>query len=128
MTAARQDIGTNPRQPFMSGDSRIIEIGPILDQNGAVVDIANSAIKWEIYASDGAGGFTGAALVTKQVGTGVTITGSVPAGMFIRVQLLPADTEPLAGDYYHEAEATFPGGTVHTVTTGVFRITRDAIQ
>ena len=49
MTAAHQDIGTNPRRPFMSGDSRMIEIGPVVDQDGAVVDLTGTTIKWELY-------------------------------------------------------------------------------
>ena len=45
----------------------------------------------------------------------------------IAVTIDSTDTETLAGEYYHEAEVTFVGGAVHTVTTGRFRITADAI-
>ena len=127
MTAAHQDIGTNPRQPFMSGDSRIIECA-VKDEAGAAFDLTNAtAIRWQLFASDGSAGFSGVAVLQKSLGSGVSSVSPATDGKF-RVQLDPADTASLAGAYYHEAEVTMTGGAVHTVLTGKFQITADAIE
>jgi hypothetical protein len=82
---------------------------------GVPVDIsAATDVRWAFSVTD-----TSAALVTKTLGAGVTITNG-PAGQF-QVALVPADTEPYRGAHFHVARMTL-GGVVTTVATGTLDI------
>lgn len=93
-----------------SGNHATLTI-PVLNAAGAVVPITGAAIKWVLSKA-----VDSAALVTKTVGAGVTITNG--AGGIFTVALLPADTSSLWGIYYHEAEVTDGSGNIVTVLTG----------
>lgn len=124
MTKINQNVGTDANSPFVAGNSRIIRCTVQQDDTSAY-DLTGASITWQLFAMAG-GTFTGAALVTKSVGSGITITNAV--GGIFEVTLAPDDTEGLSGTYYHEAEATMPGNVVHTVFQGTVTLRSGAIQ
>lgn len=66
---------------------------------------------------------TGAMLLQKTLGTGVTITPPVTAGIFT-VAIAPADTESLAGVKIYDIEVEI-AGEVYTVVKATVTITED---
>lgn len=98
-----------------AGDEDIEEF-TTRDPQGVIVPITGAtAIRWTLTPNAGA-----AAVVTKTLGAGVTITDG-PNGMF-EVSLDEADTLSLAADlYYHEGEMTL-GGRKKTVVTGTVTV------
>lgn len=121
MTRINKNIAS-ATSPWMSGDSRIIQC-TVQGPTGDAYPLTGAAIKWQAFLASG-GGFTGSAIITKTVGSGIVITNAV-GGVF-QITVNPADTESLAGTYYHEAEVTI-GSVVHTVFTGLFTIVSDAV-
>lgn len=103
---------TKQNQDFVmwAGDNKLIDV-TVVDGDGVAVDITGATIKWVLAKTAG-----DSALVTKTTGDGITITDAA-AGKF-RVTLVPADTESLAGVYYHEAEVTDASSQVSTVLIG----------
>lgn len=93
---------------FYAGDTPILEF----EITGENVNIVGSEIHWSLAASP-----TGDALVSKEIGSGITIIDAT----YFEVTLLPADTEGLDGFYYHEAESV-GGGIVSTLASGWGRI------
>lgn len=81
----------------------------ITDPAGAAVDLASSAVVWQLAISP-----ADPALVTKSTGGGGVTIIDAAAGE-CEITLDPADTADLAGVYYQEAQVTDPAGHVTTV-------------
>ena len=101
-----------------AGDNPSIPV-TVKDSADVVVDItAATAIKWNLYRDS-----RGTALVTKTLGSGITVTSGV--GGIFTIALVAGDTSALFGYFYHEAELTL-GGNISTVLTGYIQIRRGA--
>jgi hypothetical protein len=117
-------IGTQSDFSMHSGDTRTLEI-TVKDEDSAVVNISTATITWALSKQDSASvAPKGAAIVTKTVGDGVTITDG-PNGR-VDVAISAADTSALSGDYYHELEVTI-SSSVSTVLFGTVTIKKDLI-
>jgi len=117
-------IGLEEGFEHHSGDSRTLEV-TINDEVGAVVDISSATLTWGL-SKKSADTTTpmGAALITKTIGSGITITDG-PNGR-CDVAIDPADTDALAGDFYHELEMVLTGET-STVLYGAVTILKDLV-
>lgn len=105
---------------MFAGDTKLLQV-LVSNVAGAPVDITGTLIRWQLaktVKSD-------PALVHKFVGGGVTIVDGT-AGRF-DVLLDPADTLPLIGNYYYEAEID-DGGVISTVLTGNVQINQALID
>lgn len=80
------------------------------EESGAALNLTGLTLKWSLGRTS-----DGPALLTKTVGTGITVTDAA-AGKF-KVELDPADTQKFSGDYYHEAKA-FNVSRPYTIFTG----------
>lgn len=114
MTSLSQNV------TMWSGDSKKLRF-TVIDDAGAAKNLTGAAIVWK--AAKTAGSST--ALITKSVGSGITITD--PTGGLFEVRLDPADTASLSGDFYHEAQVTDALGDVATVAIGRIRINADLV-
>ena len=87
----------------------------VKNRAGSPVNINDYTVKWQIKKS-----ISGLPLITKQtVDNGIEIIDAM-AGKF-QVKLYPEDTRDLpAGEYYHEALLTTPGGEYVTLTNNEF--------
>jgi hypothetical protein len=107
---------------FFSGND--VELNyTITDDAGAPKDLTGAAaIIWVMAKAAGKAG-----LVTKGLGTGVTIT--TPTQGKFKVTLVPADTEGIKGGrtYYHEARVTDSVGKKVTVTYGDLLLMENSI-
>jgi len=101
----------NQNFEFIKGQDKSLTVA-VVDDAGAAVNIAGAAIAW-VLATD----LGGTTLVSKSVGSGITITNG-PGGIFT-VSLAEADTDALDnGWYYHEAQVEDTSGNKTYVTTG----------
>ena len=118
-------VGTQSDITMHSGDTRNIVI-TIVDSTSTAVPLGSvTDLTWALSkkASDSVTP-RGAAIVTKAIATGITVT-DAPNGV-ISIILTPADTASLAGEYYHELQMTF-GAAVSTVLFGKVTISKDLI-
>ena len=119
-------IGPQQDISLHSGDSRTLRI-TINDDAGAALDITGATIKWQLSkkAADSVEP-KGAFILSKgTTSTGIEITDAT--GGICEVTLAPADTEALAGEFYHELQMTLDG-SVSTVLFGQATIVKDLIQ
>ena len=113
MTYASQDI------LIYSGDDKVITV-TVYDNDDAIVDITGVTITWQLSQN-----VSSAALITKTVGSGITL--SDPTSGVFTITLDPADTNSLSGRYYHECEITDSSSDVSTGFVGHATIKKDAI-
>ena len=104
---------------MVSGDTKDIVV-TVFDELDQVVPIDGALITFILSVNE-----FSAALVTKTIGAGIVITNA--AGGEFTVTLDVADTEPLVGEHYFEAEVTDTGGRVSTVVLGVIDIRQNVI-
>lgn len=94
----------------------------VKDSAGAVVDLTGvTSIAWQIARS----AFAGSPDLSKSIGSGVTVTDA--AGGVFQVELAPADTADLLGDFHHEAEVTDGAGDIATVFCGTLTFSKGLI-
>ena len=110
------------------GDDREIPLH-VVDQAGADVDITGvtgTDISWVLSRKDPTEDIpSGAALVTKTIGSGIVIV--TPAEGRARVDVGPGDTSGLVpGVYYHEAQIVL-GGKTTTILYGAITIRKDIV-
>jgi hypothetical protein len=114
----------NQNFTLVSGDTRTLAYA-IADAAGQPYDLsALTAAKWGMARLREDGSFAGSALASKTLGAGITVADA--AAGTLEVALLPADTEALAGAYYHELELSF-GAVVYTAAIGRATIQRDLL-
>lgn len=99
---------------MFSGEQKELAIA-ITDDAGAAVDLTGVTVRWSLARTA-----RSAPLIEKVTGDGIVVTDA--AGGACTVTLVPADTEALEGDYYHEAEVTDGAGRPTTVLHGRARI------
>ena len=107
-----------------SGDDRVLEI-TIRENDHGTLDITGAAITWALsrIVTDKVEP-KGAAIVTKTVGSGITITNAHNG--HVEVAITETDTDDLAGTYYHEMQLVLSGDT-STVMYGTVTIKKDLI-
>jgi hypothetical protein len=82
------------------------------DQDGDPQDLTDCSIKWGLAPSSD----MASPIITKTVGSGVTITGAVTG----RCQVLIGQGEiNVAGVFFHELEITLPSGSSYTFAQGM---------
>jgi hypothetical protein len=111
MTISNQHVGYN--DPWISGDTRVIEV----TVNDA---LTGATLRWGLFRMN----FD--PLFMKDTGNGIVMTDAENGVFHITVD--PEDTAGLCGEFYHEVEAIFPSGAVHTLFTGKVKIQKDAIK
>lgn len=117
-------IGTQSNITMHSGDTRNLLI-TVVDSTSTAVDLTAAGITWALSkkAADSIAP-RGAALVTKAIGTGVSII--VAGDGTLSVVLDTADTSALSGVYYHEMQLT-QGAAISTILYGTVTISKDLI-
>lgn len=100
-----------------AGDSRTLEVTVTDEDSNVVVDITDCDVFWVVSRVLGS-----ASLLTKQVGTGITVV-DAPAGRF-DIQLDSDDTQELQGSYYHESRMIDDTGAISTILSGSLTITQ----
>lgn len=93
-----------------SGDTKSLDF-TILEPDDTPVDISGKDIIWSLSPTK----YSSLPLITKGIGTGITITDG-PAGKF-SVLINALDTAELQGDYYHEALLD-DNDTISTIVVG----------
>jgi len=107
-----------------SGDNRSLSV-TITDQSQAVLDVSGAAITWALSrAVTDKVEPKGVAIVSKTVGSGITITDG--SNGLVEVTIAEADTASLAGTYYHEMQMVLSGNT-STIMYGTVIIKKDLI-
>jgi hypothetical protein len=107
---------------IFAGDTRDIIVN-IVDQDGAAVDLTNGAVSWSAATNDWPVN-TAAVVISKTSITAGEI--DLANGSFV-VHLLSADTQGIAGNFYHEAQVTLSDGTIGTPLTGRLKIKSNLI-
>lgn len=92
---------------MVGGDSKNLKIKARDSDGNALPLVGASSVKWQLIDH-----ITGAVLVTKTLGSGITITDADED--FLTVPLIPADTTGLEGDYIHESEVIDASGDTLT--------------
>jgi hypothetical protein len=122
MTTVNQHIGMSATSPYYAGDDLVVRIT-------VGSDISGSTVRWEAFPW-GSGPKFGEPddepVIAKATGgDGIAITDGA-AGTF-EVTIIPADTATLSGLHYHEAQVVLASGRTYTVSTGLFRITKQRV-
>lgn len=107
---------------MFTGETKRLHV-QVFDREGNPFDLSDIAqIQWEMQrdlTTD-----SGADL-HKELGSGITIINAVE-GRF-RIEILPADTTSMAGQYYHEGRIYDALGNVATIFVGHAVLTKTAI-
>jgi hypothetical protein len=86
----------------------------VKDASGVAINLSTaSAIQWNVYDPSG----TIVAVLSKSLGSGVTLIGGGTGGQF-SVALTAANTTAIDGWYSHSAIVTDSGGLISVVETG----------
>jgi len=94
------------------GDARVLRIDLGEDVSAA------SAATWRLAKADGVGGFEGATLAERTLGSGIALA---PDGQGFDVTWEGAGTADLAPGDYHYALRIVLGGATYTARTGLIR-------
>lgn len=119
----------NPTIELFSGDTKRLNY-TVKDGAGTAIDITTATFRWGLSKlgkpkTAGEPSPQGAALLTKTVGSGITLT--APTLGQLTVALDPADTASLKGSFYHELEMVLSGDT-STVAFGQIDVKRDLLE
>jgi hypothetical protein len=108
---------------FFSGNTALLKFTVDDEDNpGSPKNLAGATdIKWAIAKQQGK-----TPLVIKSLADAVTVTDDVNGK--VEVLLVPADSEALAGLYYHEMRVTDAAGNVATTTYGDATVQDNSIQ
>jgi hypothetical protein len=101
-----------------AGDSRNIIIN-VVDQNNTVVPLFGATIEWVLADNQGS------ILLTKQVGSGISIADSAK-GQFV-ISITSNNTASLNGTYQHAARVTIPDGESSIVLAGTVTVAKGLI-
>lgn len=106
-----------------AGDTMPVYV-TVTDQFDGVMPLHNVTAIWQ--ASKGTPGrFSPTPVLTKSSEAGITITNASAGELLIDLQ--PADTVGLSGDYYHELQLTDSEGAVSTVLRGTMTIIKQLV-
>jgi len=99
------------------GDDLTLQV-TVKNADGTAKDLTGATIKWQLSTGVNAT----PPLLSKAVGTGITITNA--AGGVFEIAIAQSDTAsmPAKDTYYHEAEVTDGAGKKSTVLTGTAKV------
>lgn len=97
----------------------------IADDSGAAVNLTGASARWAA-APGTPRRFSPTPVIAKETGAGIEITNAALGEL--RIDLDPADTQDLAGDFYHELQVTDSSGGVTTPLSGLMTITRQLVR
>lgn len=111
---------------IVSGNDKVITV-PVLDENGAVVDLTGATIVWAVAINEK----SKRRVFEYTSPTNITILAPATDGVF-RIDVQDTDTEPLSigrirTDYYHEARVTSAAGSKTTVMIGTMTVLGNVI-
>lgn len=123
-------LGTLHTFAMHRGDSRRITF-TVVDEADVAVDVTGAAMTWVLARSDddepsSTPAPRGAALVTKAIGTGITLTNAVAGEGEVVVDEVDTTGLKAPDDYYHELQVEL-GGETTTVLFGLIQLKRDII-
>jgi len=107
-----------------SGDSKVLQV-TVKDEAGVAINITGATFTWALSKKKSSGGFSPTLLLTKTVGSGITLV--TPASGRLDIALLPADTDALKGSYYQELQMVDTATNKSTVLDGTITIDPDLI-
>jgi len=114
-------MSTKVQIEFISGDSqKLIITVQDADNAPAAKNLTGATITWALARSRGS-----APLITKTVGSGITVTDA--ANGALEVAIAPADTATIDGVHYHELEVVDSAGNKSTAVYGLVIIHPDSI-
>lgn len=123
------DLGVQGAFSMHSGDNRVLEFTVNQQDDSGPENITGAAMTFALSKQDASATSpkpSGAALVTKTVGSGITIVDG-PNGR-ADVALVPADTAAMkAGVFYYELQVVL-GGITATVAYGAVTILGDLVE
>jgi len=93
----------------------------VKDAAGAVVNITGATGAFGIGKLDSSGNPKGSSLAAPAVAVTDGAAGT------LSVTLVPANTAPLSGDYWHELQLTDAAGKVSTVLYGTLSVQKDLV-
>jgi hypothetical protein len=102
---------------MFSGDSRVLTI-TVTDSAGTAKNITGATINFSLFKSVG-----GAAILSKTVGNGITITD--PTNGVFTVTFETHETEDRDGHFKYEIEVTDSSGNKCTIVQDKFHIKKD---
>jgi hypothetical protein len=105
-----------------SGDTKLITVN-ISDDNFEDLDITGATLKWVVKRNIRSSTNN----ILKTTDDGIIVFDQQEQRGRIQIKILPADTEKLSGDFYHEIELTDVQGNVSTVMTGTITIEIDGV-
>ncbi len=111
----------NQHVRIWAGDAKNLNV-TALDDDGGALNLTGGTLTW-ILRQDAR---SGPVLLTKTIGSGITVTNA--AGGLFTVALVEADTQDLAGSYYHECVFEDSGGNPSTILTGNFILENGAVM
>lgn len=103
----------NQNFEMVAGTTKILMIH-VTKEDGSDLNINNCQIRWTMT--------DGSQSVSKNTPGSITVTNAT-GGLF-EIKLLPADTDALRGEFYHECEITDASGDVSTLFTGEIKVKR----
>jgi hypothetical protein len=112
----------------MHRNDDVVFVVTVKDSAGSAVTLAGaSGIEFAMSKKKADGSFSSTAVVTKSLGTGITVTDA--ANGICEVALDSDDTESLKApqDYYYEVEVTDSSGDIATVLIGTVSLKKDLI-
>jgi hypothetical protein len=105
-----------PQNVSMTAGDSVTLVVTVTRADGSIVDLTGAqSLRWVLAAAP-----TQPTLASKSIGFGIAVT-NPPAGV-MQVSILPADTDGLAGSYYHEAQLIDLNGNVSTILQGTVAI------
>lgn len=108
MTSTGQNI------TMVAGDDKLIYI-TVYNDDGGIDPITGSTVNWVVFRQNGT------IVITKAT---PDIDLDTPSDGVLLITLVPADTENLLGNYFHECEVIDSGNRTSTVTKGFFKVER----
>lgn len=125
MTAVSQNVGTTASNPVFPDTTVRLSV-TVTDANDAAVDLTGvQSIAYGLYGVAPAKDFEAPPVITKTLGSGVTVTDAVN-GVF-QIAIARTDTASLwPGDYYHQTEVLDAAGDQYLAMTGTFRLSARA--
>lgn len=122
----RQDIGTDPRHPYIAGADLLLRLAVVKNVRSAARDLAGTtSVNWVLFSADPEEVESPTRVVEKSLGFGATLT-DAEDGM-VEVQINSEDTAGLAGDFYHELRVRIDTVSL-TPVFGVFRVRRRGLS
>jgi hypothetical protein len=101
----------NQNFSYLEGKSATIQV-TVVDGDGTLLDMSDWTGTWVLRQ----GSASGTLIVTKTEATGITLTEGLA-----EIEIYPADTEGLSGEYYHEL-AISNGVDNYPLLTGIITL------